>query len=249
MNVIGIIPARYNSSRFPGKPLAMIGDKSMIQRVYERARLSGIKRVVVATDDKRIVEHSKKIGAEVVLTSKKHLTGTDRCAEAYKKLGEKYDIVVNIQGDEPFIDPQHIKLLAHSFTDKSTSLATLVEQFESYDELHSSSTVKVVSDVNDHAIYFSRAIIPLVRDYKQIDWLKNYEYFKHIGAYAYRAETLTELVKLKQCNLEKAESLEQLRWIFYGYKIKVVKVKYHGISVDTPEDLEKANEILNNIYT
>lgn len=248
MKAIGIIPARYESTRFPGKPLAMIGDKSMIRRVYERVRLSGIRDVVIATDDKRIYKHAEEFGATAILTSKKHTTGTERCVEALKKIGKNFDIVINIQGDEPFVDPSHLKLLIASFKNRLVQISTLAENVNNVQELFNPNNVKIVADHRNFALYFSRSVIPFVRDYPQENWLEQYNFLRHIGVYAFRTEVLKKIVKLKPSPAEISESLEQLRWLYYGYNIKINLVKYFGISVDTPEDLKKANELLNSIY-
>jgi len=248
MRTIGIIPARFASSRFPGKPLALIGDKSMLRRVYERVRLSGVNEVIIATDDKRIANHAESFGAKIIMTSVKHNTGTERIEEAYRKLKKEYDIVINIQGDEPFIDPAHIRLLIKSFQQSDIDICTLADEFDSQNTLESSNSIKVVTDCKNNALYFSRAVIPFQRDTEKSQWLTTYNYLKHIGVYAFRSEVLTKVVKLKPAEIEKAESLEQLRWIYSGYNIRVLKVKYYGVSVDTPDDLEKANNILNEIY-
>ncbi|MEA3496598.1 MAG: 3-deoxy-manno-octulosonate cytidylyltransferase [Bacteroidota bacterium] len=248
MKTIGIIPARYDSTRFPGKPLAMIGNKSMIQRVYERAMLSSLDKVIIATDNKKIEKHAKKFGAEVIMTSTSHKTGTERCAEAFKKYEKDFDIVINIQGDEPFFEPKQIELLIKSFKQKDVQISTLIEKIDNIEDLNSPNTIKVLKDKDSFAIYFSRASIPFVRGHEKENWLKNSEYFKHIGIYAFRSEVLKKIVKLQSVKIEKAESLEQLRWLFNGYKIKLTKTKYYGLSVDTAEDLEKANEILTTVY-
>lgn len=248
MKAIAIIPARYDSSRFPGKPLSMIGDKSMIRRVYERVRLSGIKDVIVATDDKRIKDHAEKFGAEVIMTSKKHQSGTERCAEAYRKSGKSSDIVINIQGDEPFIEPWHIKLLTKAFSKKEVQIATLADHFEDQDSLFSPNTVKIVTDKNNMSMYFSRSVIPFIRDSNTSEWIEKTSFLRHVGIYAFRSSVLQEVVKLQPNQIEASESLEQLRWLYHGYKIKIIECTYHGISVDTPEDLERANYLLNTIY-
>lgn len=248
MKAIGIIPARYGSSRFPGKPLAKIGEKSMIRRVYEKVRLSGIKDVWIATDDKRIFNHTKEFGAQAIMTSVRHQSGTERCAEALKKIGGNFDVVVNIQGDEPFADPSHLKLLVNAFKNKDVQIATLTDAFDNLQQLFSPNTVKIIADHQFFATYFSRSVIPFLRDIPEKEWINHYPYLRHIGIYAFRTDVLQKVVKLKPSPPEKAESLEQLRWIYYGYKIKLIQVKYYGLSVDTPEDLEKANELLNNIY-
>ncbi|MDL2255293.1 3-deoxy-manno-octulosonate cytidylyltransferase [Parabacteroides sp. OttesenSCG-928-G06] len=240
---IGIIPARYASTRFPGKPLADMKGKPMIQRVYEQ--VAGVlDRVCVATDDRRIAEAVEKFGGEVVMTSENHRSGTDRCYEAYTKMGDGYTIVVNIQGDEPFIHPEQIEILKECFADKSTDIATLVKPFNPEDDfeetLFNANSPKVVLNKNNEAMYFSRSIIPYLRGKHHQEWLANHTYYKHIGLYAYRAETLREITRLPQSPLEIAESLEQLRWLENGYRIKVGITHHETIGIDTPEDMEKA---------
>ena len=249
MKVIAIIPARYASSRFPGKPLAMIGDKSMIRRVYERVKLSGVDEVLIATDDDRIKEHVEKFGAKVIITSSNHTTGTERCAEALTKSTNDYDVVINVQGDEPFIDPSHLKQLSRVFEEKDIQIASLMDKFETLDELHSPNNIKITVDQHNFALYFSRSVIPYVRDQNIDKWFAENTFHKHIGIYAFRTSVLKEIVKLQSIQTEAAESLEQLRWLYHGYKIKLIESKHHGISVDTPEDLEQANYILNNTYS
>jgi len=248
MKVIAIIPARYASTRFPGKPLALIGDKSMIQRVYERVRLGGIQDVYIATDDDRIREHAESFHAQVVMTSPDHQTGTERCAEAYRLIGKESDIVINVQGDEPFIDPKQPELLSGAFNDPEVQIATLAQKFENPGELDNPNTIKLVVNHADFAMYFSRSAIPFVRDIPSNERLSKATFYKHIGIYAFRAPVLQEIVKLQSIQIEAAESLEQLRWLYFGYKIKVLESRYSGISIDTPKDLEKANFILNNTY-
>ena len=226
----------------------MIGDKSMIMRVYERVRLSGIRDVVVATDDKRIAEHAEKLGAIVVMTSKKHQSGTERCAEAYRKYNKEYDVVINVQGDEPFIEPSQIKMLRNSFKNKNVQIATLADNFKDTESLFSPNTVKIVKNINNMAMYFSRSVIPYIRDLETKEWIVRNQFLKHIGIYAFRSCVLQEIVKLQPNLIEASESLEQLRWLYHGYKIKIVETTYHGISVDVPEDLERANLLLNTIY-
>src|SRR5690606_2575280 len=219
MNIIGIIPARYASSRFPGKPLADIAGKSMTQQVYERSLLSNsLSSVIVATDDDRIAEHIKSFGGNVILTSSEHNSGTDRCAEAANHFPDA-DIVINIQGDEPFIQPEQIDLLAGCFNSAETEIATLVKKIDSYQELFNHNTPKVVIDSKGKALYFSRNTIPFQRDVPENKWLDNQVYFKHIGIYGFKVKTLQQLTQLPISSLEKAEALEQLRWIENGYSI------------------------------
>lgn len=246
---IGIIPARYASSRFPGKPLAKIGDKPMIQRVYEQVK-KALDTVYVATDDKRIEAAVNGFGGNVVMTSDKHTSGTDRCYEAYTKVGRGYNIVINIQGDEPFIQPSQIEALKACFTDYSIQIATLVKSFLPTDnfstELSDKNKPKVVINKNNEALYFSRSIIPFLRGVSHTEWLSNHVFYKHIGMYAYRADVLKEITRLPQSSLELAEKLEQLRWLENGYKIKVGFTNEETIGIDTPEDLAKAIELMRN---
>ena len=232
MKFLGIIPARYDSTRFPGKPLVIIKGKSMIHRVYEQASKSkSLSKVIVATDDERIFSHVKKIGGEVMMTSSKHRCGTDRCAEVSKKI--KSDVVINIQGDEPFINPKQIDLVAKCFANKNVRIATLAKKCDDESELKSANTIKVVFDKNKKAIYFSRHQVPFNRNNSKII------YYKHIGIYAYRSAVLEKLTKLKPSPLELAESLEQLRWIENGYNIHVNLTTFETFSVDSPEDMKK----------
>ncbi|MFC2114380.1 3-deoxy-manno-octulosonate cytidylyltransferase [Bacteroidota bacterium] len=248
MKIIVIIPARFASTRFPGKPLALIGDKSMIRRVYERVRLSGIRDVYIATDDIRISDHVKEFNASVIMTSSSHTTGTERCAEAYQLIGQEYDVVINVQGDEPFIDPSQINLLAKAFEDDGVQIATLREKIENAEDIENPNTIKVVGNHLNNAMFFSRSSIPFVRGKEKADWMKTTTFYKHLGIYAFRSSVLQEIVKLQSIQIEAAESLEQLRWLYHGYTIKLLECKFSGISIDSPEDLEKANDILNNIY-
>lgn len=247
MKFIGIIPARYASTRFPGKPLADMDGKPMIQRVYEQVE-GVLDTVYVATDDERIESAVKKFGGNVVMTSDRHRSGTDRCYEAYCKIGNGYDIVVNIQGDEPFIQPEQIETLKACFTSVETQIATLVKPFRPDDDfetaLFNANSPKVVLNKNGEALYFSRSIIPYMRGREYTEWLPNHTYYKHIGLYAYRAETLKEITALPPSSLELAESLEQLRWLENGYKIKVGITRQETIGIDTPEDMQKALEFL-----
>lgn len=249
MKFIGIIPARYASTRFPGKPLADMAGKPMIQRVYEQVQ-NVLDAVCVATDDIRIEAAVKAFGGNVVMTSDQHRSGTDRCYEAYCKVGRNYDIVVNIQGDEPFIHPEQIETLKTCFTDSSIGIATLVKPFRPDDDfertLFNANSPKVVLNKNNEAMYFSRSIIPYMRGKQHTEWLPNHTYYKHIGLYAYRAETLKDITQLPQSSLELAESLEQLRWLENGYKIKVGITTLETIGIDTPEDMKKALIFLRN---
>jgi len=239
MNILGIIPARYASTRFPGKPLVDISGKTMIQRVYEQAKkCSSFADVVVATDDDRIFDHVLGFDGKAVMTSTEHQSGTDRCAEVASKYPE-YDIIINIQGDEPYIDPEQITKLAACFNDPGTQIATLVKKIHSVEELHNANSPKVLINKLSEAIYFSRSPLPHIRGQEPQNWLNYYTYFKHIGIYGYRADILQQITKLPVSTLEKAESLEQLRWIENGYKIKVAETELETVAVDTPEDLNK----------
>jgi len=238
MKVIGIIPARFASTRFPGKPLTLIHGKTMIQRVYNRAsQATKLSKVVVATDDQRIYDHVKDFGGEVVMTSTSHPSGTDRCAEALKRCDEHYDLVINIQGDEPYIHPQQIDLLVDCFNNKDASIGTLVKQITDADELQNRNIPKVVRDVSGWALYFSRQPIPYSKAEETISFINKGLYFKHIGIYGYRAEILPVLASLPPGNLEICESLEQLRWIESGYKIMTAVSGHENIAVDTPSDV------------
>ena len=238
LSVIGIIPARYGSTRLPAKALAMISGKPMIQHVYERCMKSGLlSEILVATDDKRIFDAVLSFGGNAVMTSKVHKSGTDRIGEAVKKI--KCDIVVNIQGDEPMIDPRNIdKAIEPLLTDKSINVSTICVKIKDKKEISNPNVVKVIKDKNNNALYFSRSVIPFNRDSGRV------EYFKHIGLYVYRSSYLTQLVNMKQTKLESAEKLEQLRILENGESIRVVEVKKDSHSVDTPGDLNKIRKIL-----
>ncbi|WP_370524789.1 3-deoxy-manno-octulosonate cytidylyltransferase [Bacteroides sp. 224] len=246
MKFIGIIPARYASTRFPAKPLAMLGGKTVIQRVYEQ--VAGIlDDAYVATDDERIEQAVKAFGGKVVMTSVHHNSGTDRCFEAYTNIGQPFDVIVNIQGDEPFIQPSQLETIKECFNDASTQIATLVKPFtadDTWEALENSNSPKVVLNKNMNALYFSRSVIPYMRNKEKADWLPNHIYYKHIGLYAYRAEVLKEITALPQSSLELAESLEQLRWLENGYTIKAGITYMETIGIDTPEDLQRAEEFL-----
>ena len=236
MKFIGIIPARYASTRFPAKPLAMLGGKPVIQRVYEQ--VNGIlDDACVATDDERIEAAVKAFGGKVVMTSTEHRSGTDRVQEAFEKVGEGYDVVVNIQGDEPFIQPAQLEAVNACFEDEATQIATLVKPFteaDGWEALQNPNSPKVVVDGRMNALYFSRSVIPYLRGVEKEEWLKRHTYYKHIGLYAYRAEVLREITRLPQSSLELAESLEQLRWLENGYRIKVGITHTETIGIDTP---------------
>lgn len=246
MKFAAIIPARYASTRFPGKPLADMNGKSMIQRVYEQVKKC-IPDVYVATDDNRIAETVTRFGGNAIMTSDKHRSGTDRCYEALTKIDGIFDAVINIQGDEPFIKPEQIQTIMNCFNAPETEIATLVRPFteeDGFDALFNSNSPKVILNKKSEAIYFSRSIIPYIRNFKYTEWLKHHTFYKHIGMYAYRSDILKEITALPQTSLEISESLEQLRWIENGYKIKVGITTQETIGIDTPEDMEKALKFL-----
>ena len=241
-NYLAIIPSRFASTRFPGKPLADIGGKPMIVRVIEQVS-QVVPHVVVATDDERIQQVVEKAGGPCCLTSPEHLSGTDRCAEAARimasKTGMTFDVVINIQGDEPFIRPEQIKEILQSFDSKEVQIATLAKPFEKTDELFNPNYPKVILNRNSEALYFSRSVIPFLRNVeKKEEWVTQHRFYRHIGMYAYKFETLQNITRLPQSPLEIAESLEQNRWIEAGYKIKVQLTPYETYGVDTPQDLE-----------
>ena len=236
--ITGIIPARYESIRFPGKPLVDIHGKSMLQRVYEQCQKSKLDRLVVATDDERIVAHVNTFGAEAILTASSHKSGTDRIAEAADKLNLQDDgIVVNIQGDEPFIHPEDINLLAACFENQTTQIATLVKKINAIETLENPNNPKVVLNTNKEALYFSRAPIPHLKGFKKEDWLNHHTFFKHIGIYGFRTAVLKEITQLPSSILEQKEGLEQLRWLENGYRIQTAETNSESIAVDCPEDL------------
>ncbi|SDF06381.1 3-deoxy-manno-octulosonate cytidylyltransferase (CMP-KDO synthetase) [Mucilaginibacter pineti] len=239
MKILGIIPARYASSRFPGKPLVDIAGKSMIQRVYEQAKkCNDLTEVIVATDDDRIFNHVQAFGGVAVMTAADHQSGTDRCAEV-ALLHPEYHVVINIQGDEPYIDPEQITKLAACFINPDTQIATLIKKVLTVEELHNTNSPKVVINKLSEAIYFSRSALPHIRGQEPENWLEFYTYFKHIGIYGYRADVLQQITKLPISGLEKAESLEQLRWVENGYRIKVAETELETHAIDVPEDLLK----------
>ena len=240
MNIIGIIPARYASSRFPAKSLIDIAGKTMIKRVYEQASKSKcLQLVMVATDHQLIYDHVINFGGKALMTSEMHESGTDRCYEAFTKTNSPFDFVINIQGDEPFIDPKQIDTLA-SCLDENTELATLIQKITNPQHIIDVGEAKVVLNANNEAIYFSRSPIPFIRNIDVNDWLKHFQFYRHVGMYAYRKDILKKITNLNPSMLEKAESLEQLRWIENGYKIKTALTDYESPCIDTPEDLEKA---------
>ncbi|UPT65817.1 MAG: 3-deoxy-manno-octulosonate cytidylyltransferase [Sphingobacteriales bacterium JAD_PAG50586_3] len=240
MEIYGIIPARYQSTRLPGKPLAIIGGKPMIQRVYEQCIKSGVlKSVTVATDDERIADIVKSFNGNVILTNPSHPSGTDRCFEAAQKLGlDNNAVVINIQGDEPFINPEQIDLLAGCFDNDDTQIATLVKTITNAEDLDNPGIAKVVVGANNNALYFSRSPIPFVRNAAKENWLAENIYYKHIGIYGYTYKVLKQLVDLKQSPLELAESLEQLRWLEHGFNIAVKVTEYENFAIDTPTTLK-----------
>jgi 3-deoxy-manno-octulosonate cytidylyltransferase (CMP-KDO synthetase) len=246
MKFLGIIPARYASSRFPGKPLIDIEGKTMIQRVYEQVKKSTkLNEVVVATDDSRIEQAVLSFGGNVVMTSGHHQSGTDRCAEVIAQY-QDYNIAVNIQGDEPFINPEQIDLLASCFADPNTQIATLVKEIIQDDELFNVNIPKVVRNAKGEAIYFSRQTIPFLRGGQKEEWLQKQKFYKHIGIYAYQVDTLKALTHLPISMLEEAEALEQLRWIENGYAIKTAITNHETVAVDTREDLDKILKLFFN---
>ncbi len=246
MRVVGIIPARYASTRFPGKPLALIQGKTMIRRVCEQAWKAKLDDVVVATDDVRIADEVMSFGGKYVLTDPNHRSGTDRCCEAMDLLAAPCDAVVNIQGDEPFINPRQIDQIADLICNEGAQLASLAKRIEDEEELFSPNTVKVVMDGNGHALYFSRNPIPYMRNVEKKDWLKQGLFYKHIGIYAYRAETLRKVALLEPSPLELAESLEQLRWLENGMAIRMGITTSENVSIDLPSDLKKAELFADN---
>lgn len=246
MKFIGIIPARYASTRFPGKPLADIKGKPMVQRVYEQAS-KVLPVVYVATDDERIFNAVKAFGGNVVMTSIEHKSGTDRCAEAVKKAeherDEMFDVVVNIQGDEPFIVPEMLLKVMSCFSDAKTDIATLVKPFGADEDVFNPNSPKVVVSASNFALYFSRSVVPYLRGVEPNEWQSKHTFLKHIGLYAYRTKVLHQLTQLEQGKLELAESLEQLRWLENGYSIKVERTEHQSVGIDSPEDLTKALEM------
>lgn len=243
MEFIAIIPARYSSTRFPGKPLAMLAGKPVIQHVYEQVTKI-LPKAWVATDDDRISNAVEAFGGQAVMTRADHKSGTDRIEEAAEKIGATADVIVNIQGDEPFIQPSQIETVCRQFDDASTQIATLGKPFSSMEAVENPSSPKIVTDVNGFALYFSRSVIPFVRGIDHDKWLNHYPFLKHLGIYAYRREVLKEITKLPQSPLEKAESLEQLRWLQNGYRIRVGLTDVETVGIDTPDDLKRAEAFL-----
>ncbi len=252
MNTIGIIPARYASTRFPGKPLAIIAGKPMIQWVYERSAMVFV-NTYVATDDSRIATAVNEFGGKCLMTKTTHHSGTDRCAEALdmaeRQTGIKFDVVVNIQGDEPFIQPEQLRKVVSCFNEKDVQIATLVKPYTQGENVFNPNTPKVILNTKNFAIYFSRSVIPFIRNKENHQWPESHTFYKHIGLYAYRSDVLREITQLPQSKLELAESLEQLRWIENGYRIKVEFTDLETLAVDTPEDLERVKEFATKLLT
>lgn len=244
MKILGVIPARYASTRFPGKPLAFIKDKTMLQRVFEQTKKSELVDIVVATDDERILNHVNGFGGKAVMTSPNHPSGTDRAYEALCLSGNAYDYVINIQGDEPFLNPAQINEL-YKVCDGKVELATQMIKCQSYDVLFDSGEVKIVLNKNNEAIYFSRSVIPFLKGIDVSVWHQNHTYYRHVGMYAYRSDVLKKITALSPSKLELAESLEQLRWLEEGYKITCVETNFDSHCVDTPEDIEKVLKLMN----
>lgn len=248
INTVVIIPARYASSRFPGKPLAMLAGKPIVEHVYERVS-QVVKNVYVAVDDQRIFDCVESFGGKAIMTSPLHKSGTDRVAEAFQKIGKDFDVVINVQGDEPFIHREQIEALIECFDKEDTDIATIVKPFSSSDGLQAllnpnSPKVTVSNDMK--ALYFSRSVIPYIRGIEQKKWLDSHVFYKHIGIYGFRANVLQEVTKLPQGILEKAESLEQLRWLENGYSIRVAVNEFETVGIDTPEDLVRAERYISN---
>lgn len=243
MKFIGIIPARYASTRFPGKPLALLGGKPVIQHVYEKVA-AVLEAAYVATDDERLYDVVKSFGGQVVMTRTDHKSGTDRIEEAIEKIGGEWDVVVNVQGDEPFVAKSQLDTICHCFDDPTTQIATLGKPFESMEAVQNPNSPKIVVDNMGFAMYFSRSVIPYVRGKEMSSWLTHYPFLKHLGIYAYRKDVLRQVTQLPQSSLELAESLEQLRWLQNGFKIKVGTTDVETVGIDTPQDLERAEEFL-----
>ena len=243
MKFIAIIPARYASTRFPGKPLAVLGGKTVIQRVYEQVS-SVLSEVYVATDDERIFQTVEQFGGRAVMTRSDHKSGTDRIQEAVEKTGTEADVVINVQGDEPFIQPSQIETLMQLFDDPQTQIGTLGKPFESMEAVENPNSPKIVVDHRGFALYFSRSVIPYIRGVERNDWFGQYPFLKHLGIYAYRRAVLREVTLLPQSSLEKAESLEQLRWLQNGYRIRIGLTDVETVGIDTPEDLLRAEQLL-----
>ena len=248
MKFIGIIPARYASTRFPGKPLALLGGRPVIQHVSEKA-VAALGEAYVATDDERVYDTVRSFGGEAVMTRSDHQSGTDRIEEACEKICTRADIIINIQGDEPFVHPSQLKTLQQLFDHPQTQIGTLGKRFESLEAVMNPNSPKIVTDKQGFALYFSRSMIPYIRGKEQQEWLTAFPYLKHLGIYAYRRDILREITQLPQSSLEKAESLEQLRWLENGYRIRVGITEVETVGIDTPEDLQRAEEFLLNHHT
>lgn len=249
MKIVAIIPARYASTRFPGKPLALLGGKPVIRRVWEQAR-KVLDEVAVATDDERIARVVEEFGGRAVMTSPDHRSGTDRCREAFDRLGGAYDVVINVQGDEPFIRPEQIESLCRCFDDPATDIATLVRPFapeDGWEALANPNSPKVVVDKSMRALYFSRSVVPYLRGVEPSEWLTRHTFYRHIGMYGFRAAALRAVTDLKPSPLERAESLEQLRWLENGFRIGVGLTEADTVGIDTPADLERAERFLQTI--
>lgn len=240
MQAVAIIPARYSSTRFPGKPLVKIGSKTMIQRVYEAAKsVTSLADVIVATDDERIATHVLSFGGNVAMTAASHRSGTERCAEVVSTLTASPDVVLNVQGDVPFISPEHLRQVLNCFDQEGTQIATLIKKIDDLVTLDNPNIPKVVLDNRMRALYFSRSPIPYRRDTEKEYWHQGFHYFKHIGIYGYRSDVLQEIIKLPQGKLELAEDLEQLRWLEYDYAIQLAETTTESVAIDTPEDLSR----------
>ena len=243
MKFIGIIPARYASTRFPGKPLAVLGGKTVIQRVYEQV-VGVLGEAYVATDDERIYRAVEQFGGQAVMTRSDHKSGTDRIEEAAERLQTAADVIINVQGDEPFIQRSQLETVKSLFDDPQVQIGTLGKPFESIAAVENPNSPKIVCDVRGYALYFSRSVIPYIRGKERPEWLHSFPFLKHIGLYAYRREVLRQITRLPQSPLELAESLEQLRWLQNGYRIKVGLTDVETVGIDTPEDLQRAEAFL-----
>lgn len=245
--VLAIIPARYASTRLPGKPLLDLGGKSMIQRVYEQVlKCSSIDDIIIATDDERISNEALNFGGKALMTAPHHQSGTERCGEILQLMANKFDIVVNIQGDEPFIQPEQIAEVLMPFENDETQIATLIRSIRDSESISNPNVVKVTASKSGKALYFSRSPIPFIRDYSAENWLNEGRFYQHVGMYAYKASTLLEINQLPMSTLEKMEKLEQLRWLENDYSITVKETSHHNFGIDTPEDLEKAKQLIEN---
>ncbi len=242
MKFLGIIPARFASTRLPGKPLALIQGKPMIQQVYERVKESNtVDKIIIATDDERILNAAALFGAEAILTSPLHNSGTERCAEVASVIGNDFDVIINIQGDEPFIEAEHLTALRDLFLNDDVKIGSLIKRISTLDELKNPNVVKAVKSSEGKALYFSRAVVPYLRNIEENDWLHHHQFYKHIGLYGYRKNTLLKIAQLSPTPLEQAESLEQLRWIENNFTIHLAETYIETLSIDTAEDLLKAN--------